>query len=125
MAALTSENPRKITTSKILKYPVFNNTTIYRGSVVGQESVTGNVRALVAGDIFVGIAVTSVTGGNIEVEIDESYLLEVAGVLPTTALSTAVYASSDNDFTLTVGTNTRIGQVVKIDGVNAIVDTSK
>ncbi len=99
------------------EYPVIANDAIYRGAAVG-ENGSGYSRPLVAGDPFQGFAVaradnTGGSAGDIRVTVEQKGFIE----LPISALAVtandrpAVYASDDDTFTLTVGTNSLIGYV--------------
>jgi hypothetical protein len=96
-------------------YPVAASARIYKGAAVGLSS--GNARPLVAGDVFLGFADEQAdnTGGaagaiNVMVRRKGAVQVTISGV---TASNTGakVYASADDTFTLTVGTNTLVGVV--------------
>lgn len=98
-------------------YPVIASDIIYRGAAVG-ENGSGYARPLQAGDRFLGFATETVdnstgSAGDLNVRVLTRGRVE----LPISALAItandrpAVYASDDNAFTLTVGSNSLIGYV--------------
>ena len=94
--------------------PVKASEVIYEGSAVGMTA--GYARALAAGDIFGGFAQAKVTGGSssgdVRVNVIRSGLISLAVTsVAVTDIGKAVYASDDGTFTLTQGSNTRIGTV--------------
>jgi hypothetical protein len=98
--------------------PVIASDIVYEGAAVG-ENASGYSRPLVAGDPFQGFAVRQVdnsagTAGAKKVHVRSRGLvkLPVSGVNTETQGNdgTAVYASDDDTFTLTVGSNSLIGR---------------
>ncbi len=127
MAALTTDNPRIIEANHDefpTELPVVASGVIFDGSFAGHSGSTGNVRALVAGDNFAGISVektdnsTGAAGAKRAVLKRNGVLCEVAvtGAAGIGDVLASVYASSDNDLTLTSAGNSLIG---KIDRYNA------
>lgn len=120
MSALAADFGRDTKAGPYHKYAVKGSTTIYRGSAVGLTS--GYARALVAGDIFVGFNLENKvvnTGSDGDVKAD--ILTEGQISLPITSVAVtdigkAVYATTDNDFTVTPTTDAAaIGHIVAID----------
>jgi len=108
--------------------PMIASDTIYAGAAVGESSSTGNARPLVAGDTFLGFAVATVTNtstiGDYTVRVRQRGVvkLDVTGISADDDLGTAVYASDDDTFTTTSGSNTQIGKVVRwISGTTCMV----
>lgn len=101
--------------------PVIAADIIYEGSAVGEVASTGvgNVRPLVATDIFHGFADETVDNSLgaaaaklVRVRTRGIVQLAVAGTEPTTNfLGAPVYASDDNTFTFTSTSNTLIGKL--------------
>lgn len=90
---------------------------IYEGSAVGLSSASG--RPLVAGDIFLGFAETTVDNSagaagakRIRLRVRGQVVLPVTSVA-NTDIGKAVYASDDNAFVLTRGSNSYIGRVAR------------
>lgn len=106
--------------------PVAASTKIYEGAMVGDSG--GYARGLVAGDAFHGHAVqqadnSSGGAGDINVKLlSGTYRLEVtlSGVA-ITDVDRDVYASADDTLTLTQGSNTHVGKVVRYVGTNTCV----
>lgn len=104
------------------EFPVKASTKIYEGAAVGIDIATGYARPLVAGDPFVGFAEAKAdnsavaTNGAINVRvIDRGKVYLPVGSLAITDLGKPVYASDDNAFTLTAGSNTYIGKVARFE----------
>lgn len=97
--------------------PVAASTTIYKGSAVGDTG--GYARALNAGDIFHGFATAKVdnssgSAGDLNVELRKSGIVRASiSSLAITDIGKAVYMSDDDTFTLTQGSNTFVGHVVR------------
>lgn len=111
-------------------YPVIAADIIYQGAAVG-ENAAGYARPLEAGDPFLGFALSPVdnsTGaaGDLRVTVQRrgSVVLAVTGATAITANDRPiVYASDDDTFTLTAGSNTPIGRVQRwIASGEAIVE---
>lgn len=125
MSALTADSPRVFEhghDSFKNEFNVVASGKIYDGSAVGLTT-GGNARALVAGDPFAGFAsegVDNSTGaaGAKRVKVGRKGVVKLAVTGVTGVLSdigATVYASSDNDFTLTSTSNTAIGKVARIE----------
>jgi len=123
MAALTKGTPRTFDLTRREQtntHPVKAASKIYRGSAVGEDSSTGDARALVAQDVFLGFAEEDAdnsagAAGAVEVGVRESgsIVIDVTGVSSKANIGEKVYAASDNDFTLTSTSNTLIGKVLR------------
>lgn len=117
MAATFDYPNRKPAIGQIEKYPVLASAKIYEGAFVGLSS--GYARGLVAGDVFVGVAVkqveeTTAVNGAADVEVYAGQFdmeCAVTGASAVTDVGSDVYASADNTLTLTAGSNTWVGYV--------------
>ena len=99
---------------------IIADDVVFEGAAVGESASTGTGRPLVAGDVFLGmcIAKTDNTGGaaadkQIRVRQKGTVKLPVTGVGGAADVGATVYASDDDTFTLTVGSNTAIGKIVR------------
>ncbi|WP_306600753.1 hypothetical protein [Geothrix sp. 21YS21S-2] len=115
--ALTNNSPRAFEQGDRNEFPLTAAVVVYEGSAVGINPATGYARALVAGDTFVGFSEAKVdntlgaAGDKTVRVIDEGKVqLAISGVA-ITDLGKPVFASDDNTFTLTQGSNTYIGRV--------------
>lgn len=117
MTTLSADKPRDYQLGEHEEYPVIASDIIYEGAAVG-ENGSGYARPLQAGDVFLGFALETAdnsagSAGDIRVRVREKGKI----VLPISALAItandrpAVYASDDDTFTLTVGSNSLIGYV--------------
>lgn len=116
MATLTSDKPRVYYEGVFHEFDVIASDIIYGGAAVGDNG-SGYARPLQAGDPFRGFAeqkADNSTGsaGDIAVRTKTHGLIK----LPISGLAIDdvgkdVYASDDDTFTLTEGSNTRIGHV--------------
>lgn len=116
--ALSKDTPQKVLGGHYIDYPMVASATIYEGSMVG-DNASGYARALTAGDPFLGIAqkgcveTTGSAGGQyVRVRVGtwrQEYAL--AGAL--TDIGKIVYATDDGTLSLTAGTNTPVGRVVR------------
>ena len=104
--------------------------TIYEGSAVGESASTGNARALVAGDTFLGFSIAqrvqaagaAIGAENARVYRKGTVKLAVTGVTGDDDLNAAVYASDDGTFTLSSTGNSSIGKVGRwISGTTCMV----
>jgi predicted RecA/RadA family phage recombinase len=102
---------------------------IYEGSAVGivpSSTGAGYARQLTAGDIFAGFALENVAAASgdgavsVRVRTRGKVLLTITSVA-VTDIGKPVYAADGNDFTLTQGSNTHIGRVVRVAGTNTAV----
>lgn len=108
--------------------PAIASDIIYEGAAVG-ENGSGYFRPLVAADPFAGFALTRCDNSagaagvkNVHVRAKGSVVLSVTGVTAVTDEGSTVYAADDDTFTLTAGSNTAIGKVVRyISGTQVVV----
>lgn len=108
--------------------PAAASTTIYRGAAVGLSS--GYARGLVAGDKFAGFSEANVDNSagsagdkNARVREKGKVVLSVTGVTGVGDKGKIVYASADDTYTLTSGSNSAIGRVVRhISGTSCLVE---
>jgi hypothetical protein len=98
-------------------YPVIASDIIYEGAAVG-ENGSGYARPLVAGDAFLGFALRKAdnsagAAGTVKVTVRTKgrVQLPISAIAITANDRPAVYASDDNAFTLTAGSNSLIGYV--------------
>jgi len=102
----------------VCDFPVIASDIIYEGSAVG-ENGSGYSRPLVAGDPFQGFAIDgdydnsdgSAGDINVHVQAEGIAILAISALAVTANDQAPVYASDDNTFTLTAGSNTLIGNV--------------
>lgn len=124
MTQLGANTARTYELGDLSDLPVKSASAIYEGSAVGITS--GYARQLVAGDIFAGFAVAGVAapsadgGANVRVRQRGKILLTVSSVA-VTDIGKPVFASDGNAFTLTQGSNTHIGRVVRVAATNTAV----
>lgn len=118
MTTLAKAKPRAWELAEIEEYPIVAADIIYEGAAVG-ENGAGYARPLVAGDPFLGFAIATYdnaagAAGDKTVRVKQcgKIQLTVAGATAITANDRPpVYASDDDTFTLTVGSNSKIGFV--------------
>lgn len=104
--------------------PVFNHVPmiaddiIYKGACVGYVDGTGLAKPIATTNIFVGFAEDQAdnTGGaasaiNVKVRSVGNVVLSVVGAADAGDIGAPVYASDDATFTLTAGSNVKIGKV--------------
>lgn len=122
MATLTQNTPRAYGLGDINALPLLSGSLTFEGAAVGAHS-SGNVRPLVAGDKFRGFARAKAdnsggVSGAAHVDVRECGLisLPVTGATGAVDVGKAVYASDDNAFTLTKGTNSFVGYVSRSEG---------
>lgn len=99
--------------------PVIASDIIYAGAAVG-ENGSGYFRPLVAADPFAGFALLRADNSagaagavNVHVRARGIAILNVTGVTAVTDEGSTVYASDDDTFTLTAGSNTAIGKIIR------------
>ena len=116
--ALTANVARPYELGDINELPVAASSTIYEGSVVG-DNASGYAQALTAGDPFRGFAEEKVDNSdgsagdlNVRVKTRGKVQLSVSG-LAITDVDAKIYASDDGTFTKTKSTNTLIGTVYR------------
>lgn len=117
MTTLAVDTPRDYQLGELEEYPVIAADIIYEGAAVG-ENASGYSRPLVAGDVFQGFALEQVDNSagsagdkRVRVRTRGRVTLAISGLAITANDRPAVYASDDDTFTLTVGTNSLIGYV--------------
>ncbi len=117
MATLTENERRKFELGDLEDYPVIASDIIYEGAAVG-ENASGYARPLEAADPFLGFADAkadnaSGAAGDINVSCRQrgKVQLSVSGLAITANDRVAIYASDDDTFTTTAGSNTLIGYV--------------
>lgn len=118
MTTLAADAPRTYLMGDFLDFPVIADDIIWGGAAVGDDG-NGYARPLVAGDAFRGFAdyradnTNGVAGAiNVRTRIKGTIKLSIAA-LAITDVGKDVFASDDATFTLTQGSNTHIGHVVK------------
>lgn len=108
--------------------PIIANDIVYEGAAVG-ENGSGYFRPLVAADPFAGFALkrcdnSGGAAGAVYVHVRQKgvAVLSVTGVTAVTDEGSTVYAADDDTFTLTAGSNTAIGKIIRhIGGTQAAV----
>ncbi|EME71394.1 cytoplasmic protein [Paramagnetospirillum caucaseum] len=116
MTTLSANTARTYHVGDFEEYPVIASDIIYGGAAVGDNG-SGYARPLVAGDPFRGFAESKVdnsagAAGDVHVKAKVSGLVELSiSGLAITDVGKDVFASDDNTFTLTQGSNTRVGHV--------------
>jgi hypothetical protein len=117
MTTLATDKPRPYDLGDVSDYPVVAGDIIYEGAAVG-ENASGYARPLVAGDYFLGFALAKAdnsagAAGAIDVrcQITGKIQLPISELVITSNDQAPVYASDDDTFTLTAGSNTLIGNV--------------
>lgn len=129
MPPLSENTPRAYQVGEHEEYPVRASSRIYEGAAVGEDAA-GYARPLTAGDAFLGFAVFEANNsaglaGAIRTEVKKkgNIVVDVVGTSITSNDRPAVYASDDGTFTLTVGSNTKIGYVSRwISGTKCVVE---
>jgi len=121
MGASDNINIKKEVGENMQEFPVAASTTIYRGSMVTQNS-GDDIAALTAGDEFKGHAMekadnSSGSAGDINCKVLQGkYRLQVSlsGVAQSDATERSIVYASDNEtYTLTQGSNSPVGRVVR------------
>jgi hypothetical protein len=99
------------------EYPAIAADILFQGSAIG-ENGSGYSRPLVAGDAFQGFAVAKAdnaagAAGDVKVTVEQKgfVTLPISGLGITANDRPLVYASDDDTFTLTAGSNSLIGTV--------------
>ncbi len=119
MATLAADQTRDYVLGDLNDIGVVASDIIYEGAAVG-ENGSGYARPLVAGDPFLGFNIRKVDNSagaagdkNARVKARGRIVLDVVGAASVADVNTAVYASDDATFTLTVGSNTAIGKIAR------------
>jgi hypothetical protein len=117
MATATANILRDYQLGEIEDYPAIAADIIYQGSAVG-ENGSGYSRPLQAGDVFQGFALEqcdnsagSAGDKTVKVRTRGRVVLAISAIAITANDRPPVYASYDNTFTLTAGSNSLIGYV--------------
>lgn len=117
MTTLAADRLRDYQLGEIEEYPVIAADIIYLGAAVG-ENASGYSRPLAAGDVFQGFALERVDNAagsagdkRIKVRTRGRVVLPISAIGITANDRPAVYASDDDTFTLTAGSNSLIGFV--------------
>lgn len=126
MTTLAANTPRVFELGDENHIPAVAADIIYEGAAVG-DNASGYGRPLVAGDPFRGFALEkcdnaagSAGDKNIKVRRFGDVQLTISSIA-ITDVGKDVYASDDNTFTLTKGSNTRIGYVKRYVTANTCV----
>ena len=119
MTTLAVNTPRIFAIGDVLEYPVIASDIIFEGAAVG-ENASGYARPLAAGDPFLGFAeekADNSAGGvgaqRVRVKSKGYIKLPITSIAITSNDRPAVYASDDDTFTLTPGSNSLIGYVAQ------------
>jgi len=118
MTTLAKNSLRTYELGEINELPVIATDIIYEGAAVG-DNASGYARPLAAGDPFRGFAEkiadnSAGSAGDINVRVLSKGKIKLAITsLAITDVGKDVYASDDDTFTLTPGSNTRIGYVYR------------
>lgn len=120
MTTLAIDTPRDYELGDVNEYGVIASDIIYEGAAVG-ENGSGYARPLQAGDKFLGFAEQNVdnsTGAvgdkTVRVKTYGKVKLDISGAA-ITDIGKPVFASDDNTFTLTQGSNSYIGRVFRFE----------
>lgn len=118
MTTLAANSARDFELGDVNELPVVASDIIYEGSAVG-DNASGYARPLVAGDKFKGFAESkadnsSGSAGDINVRCKAKgrVKLSISGLV-VGDLGKRVYASDDDTFTLTAGSNSEVGFVYR------------
>jgi hypothetical protein len=117
MTTLAADSPRDYQLGDLGDFPVIAADIIYEGAAVG-ENGSGYSRPLQAGDAFQGFCLETAdnsagSAGDINVHVRRRgrIVLPIAAIAITANDHPPVYASDDDTFTLTRGSNSFIGVV--------------
>lgn len=118
MTTLAANKPRDYSVGNHNHLPVIAADTIYEGAAVGDNG-SGYARPLVAGDPFRGFALrkadnaSGAAGDQTVTVVRKGRIVLPISALAITDVGKAVYASDDDTFTLTQGSNTCVGYVAR------------
>jgi hypothetical protein len=132
MATLAADKPRvyPVRAYEVTnELPVIASDIIYEGAAVG-DNASGLSRPLAAGDPFLGFAqrqcdnsAGAASAKAVVVRSKGCVVLPVVGASSAADVSETVYASDDDTFTLTAGSNSAIGKVSRwISGTSCEVE---
>lgn len=128
MATLSANKARPFELGDIQELPVIAADVIYEGAAVGDNG-SGYARPLVAADPFLGFAERPADNSagaagavNVRVRVRGQVQVPVTGAAGVGDVGETVYASDDDTFTLTAGSNTAIGKVSRwVTGTTCVV----
>jgi len=128
MTTLAQDKPRALGVGDFNELPVIASDIIYEGAAVGDNG-SGLARPLVAADPFLGFAkercdnsAGAASARNVKVVERGKIELDVTGVASADDVGETVYASDDDTFTLTAGSNSAIGKVARwVSGTRCVV----
>jgi len=134
MAALTQNQPMRIDLGDFDDYPLGATAHVFQGSMVGEIAASGYARPFEDGDQFLGHAIDEVDNSdgdvgdkNVRVRRGTYYAKVAVTDLVITSLGAPVYATTDNDLSITdSGTDTQVGIVQRYisDGVGIVKFTA-
>lgn len=128
MTTLAADKARNFELGDLQELPMIGSDIIYEGAAVGDNG-SGLARPLVAADPFLGFAERTADNSagaasalRVRVRTRGQVQLAVTGAASAADVSETVYASDDDTFTLTAGSNTAIGKVSRwVSGTTCIV----
>lgn len=128
MTTLAADKARNFELGDLQDLPMIASDIIYEGAAVGDNG-SGLARPLVAADPFLGFAERTADNSagaasalRVRVRTRGQVQLAVTGAASAADVSETVYASDDDTFTLTAGSNTAIGKVSRwVSGTTCIV----
>jgi hypothetical protein len=128
MATLAADKARNFELGYLQDLPMIGSDIIYEGAAVGDNG-SGLARPLVAADPFLGFAERTADNSagaasalRVRVRTRGQVQLAVTGAASAADVSETVYASDDDTFTLTAGSNTALGKVSRwVSGTTCIV----
>lgn len=126
----TARNIKEATNISFRSHAVKASATIYQGAALGFSA--GAARPLTAGDPFAGFALEDRSGGSTDGATSVRAVLSgiLSGISVTGATGLAnivapnndVFASDDGTFTLTIGSNSKIGHIVAYNSAEGTFD---
>lgn len=127
MALTANRDVDRYVDNDIREFPLKAAAHPYKGSFLGIEVATGYVRALVAADVFAGIAYEEVdnsAGANgakkVRSMVQGDFEHALAGVTQTD-MGVKVYASADDTLTKTSASNSFVGFIIGIPAANMVL----
>lgn len=109
--------------------PMIAAGTAYAGSAIGESASTGNARAFVDGDVFLGFATAKADNsagaiGDVNVRVRQKGILRITdcgGTVTDDHLGAIVYLTTDNDFSITdSGSDVTLGRIVRFVGASEV-----
>ena len=126
MTTLAVDRARNFELGDYNDLPCVASDIVYEGAAVGDNG-TNAARPLAGGDRFIGFAEAQVdnsTGAvgakNVRVRAKGRVQLPITSI-DTTDLGKAIFASDDDTFTLTQGTNSHIGKAVRFVATGTVI----